>query len=196
MATVIGVSLGNDSSGKGHGLMIINIFYPGLAGISLIDTVEPDNILRRFGFRVPEEAVTWRQRTKDRDDIVRLRDIAHGLDAGGDILEIYLPIVARYVVDTGHDHHRTGVKVDYVLLETGEHVLDGLTADAPSDIVVRSEESGADVHPEIGDGVAHEYYQRRFGQLGISFGVAVESRPVHGTPVLRLCIRNDRRQDG
>ena len=196
MAAVVGVGFGNDSSGERHGLVIVDVLDPSLTGIGLIHTVETDDILRRLCLGIPEESVTGRERAKDRDDIVRFCYVAHRLYAGDDILEVYLTVVARYIVYSGHDGHGAGVKVHDVLLEAGEHVLDRLTADTPADIVVGREKTGPHLRPIVGDGIAHEHYKRRLRDAGIRFCITVETGPVHGSPVLRLRIGYCCRQNG
>ena len=93
--------------------------------------------------------------------------------------------VLAQIVGSRHDCNGLGLEMDDILLETGEHLACGLTADAAAREVVLLEEVGVVVVPEVSDRVAHQHQKRSLGQCSVLLLVSLEVGPILRAP-LRL----------
>ena len=110
--------------------MIIDIGDTRPVGIGLEQSVQPDDILRRFRIRDPEKPVARQEGTQNGCNSVAAGDLAHRPDTAHDILRGDPAVVPGDIVDAPQYHDRLGVMVDHVGLETGQHVFHRLATDA------------------------------------------------------------------
>ena len=98
------------------------------------------------------------------------------------VFEFDRAVVLCDIVRSGQNHDRLRGQFDDVRTKACEHLRRGLAADAPADVAVVREKTGAHPRPSFGDRIAHE---DGFGVLfcgAVRFAVTIETRPIFLLP--------------
>lgn len=135
----------------------------------------------RFDSFAPRECGGGEYRTEEYPDVVQPGQFTHRGDIVHHVFEFDRAVVLCDIVRPARITTASG-QFDDVRTKACEHLRRGLAADAPADVAVVREKTGAHPRPSFGDRIAHE---DGFGVLfcgAVRFAVTIETRPIFLLP--------------